>query len=99
MDGSEIYYWYIAYPHLRASVGPGTPTATTWCETTLTYTELDQSGKAVVDPQYRLRLHKNGTAMLAKYDLDDGVRADWKFTYYPTDGDQVRDNINSMVDG
>lgn len=90
VDGSEIYYWHFAYPHLRASVGPETPEASTWCETTLSYSELDLEGSPVAEPGYRLKLHKNGTEMLASYDLEEGVEANWKFTYYTDGEDEVR---------
>ncbi|GAB1311375.1 Ubiquitin 3 binding protein But2 C-terminal domain-containing protein [Madurella fahalii] len=86
VDGSEIYYWHFAYPHIRASVGPDTTEASTWCETTLSYAELDRSGAVVAEPEYRLKLHKNGTAVIASYDLEEGVEAKWKVTYY-TDGE------------
>jgi hypothetical protein len=89
VDGSEIYYWFFAYPHLRASVGPDVPEASVWCETTLSYTEYNQQGVADV-PEYRLKLHKNGTSVLAEYDLEEGVVAEWKMTYY-TDEDEVRE--------
>jgi hypothetical protein len=93
VDGSEIYYWHFAYPSLRAAVGPGTPAveASTWCETTLSYNELDTLGAPVNKPEYRLQLHKNGTAMQATYELDEGVVAKWKFTYYPAGGVPVCD--------
>ncbi|KAI0452517.1 hypothetical protein F5B21DRAFT_506216 [Xylaria acuta] len=35
-DGSEIYYWFIAYPSLRVELGK---TDSTWCETELQYTD------------------------------------------------------------
>ncbi|KAK4156096.1 hypothetical protein C8A00DRAFT_41367 [Chaetomidium leptoderma] len=81
VDGSEIYYWHFAYPHFRASVGPETPEASIWCETTLSYTELNSEGVAPEVPEYRLQLHKNGTEFLASYDLEEGVEAKWKVTY------------------
>ena len=94
VDGSEIYYWHFAYPSLRAAVGPGTAAAeaSTWCETTLSYNELDTLGAPVAKPEYRLKLHKNGTAMQATYHLDEGVVARWRFTYYPVGGPPVRDH-------
>ena len=85
VDGSEIYYWYFAYPHLRASVGPGNPSALIWCETTLSYKELDDHSAIPAEPGYRLKLHKNGTDVLASYDLEEGVEAKFRFTY-STDG-------------
>jgi hypothetical protein len=88
VDGSEIYYWHFAYPNLRTAVGAGTAESSTWCETTLSYVELDMMG--VPKSDYRLKMHKNGTAMIATYDLDDGVVAQWRFTYYPAGMDPVR---------
>ena len=92
VDGSEIYYWHFAYPSLHAAVGPGAAAAeaSTWCETTLSYNELDTLGAPLAKPEYRLKLHKNGTAMQATYELDEGVVAKWKFTYYPAGGSPVR---------
>jgi hypothetical protein len=89
VDGSEIYYWHFAYPSLRAAVGPGTVESSTWCETSLSYEELDRMRMLVPKPEYRLRMHKNGTAMIATYELEDGVMARWKFTYYPVHRDPV----------
>lgn len=96
VDGSEIYYWFFAYPHLRASVGPGTPEASVWCETTLAYTELDKDGVAPAVPGYRLKLHKNGTQVIARYDLEEGVEAKLKFTYF-TDGKEVSETKHYPV--
>ncbi|KAK4040677.1 hypothetical protein C8A01DRAFT_15470 [Parachaetomium inaequale] len=95
VDGSEIYYWHFAYPHIRLSVGPETPEASVWCETTLSYAELENSDGLVpaVEPEYRLKLHKNGTRMLANYELDEGVEARWKFTYATNGHDKIVDNI------
>lgn len=88
VDGSEIYYWYVAYPYMRASVDADNKEASVWCETTLKYTELDSTG---TKPQadYRLRLHKNGTSMIADTNLEEGVTAKWTFTYYIEDDDDV----------
>jgi hypothetical protein len=89
VDGSEIYYWHFAYPHLRASVGPEKREASIWCETTLEYTELDKDGVKPAVPGYRLKLHKNGTAVIASYELEKGVEAEWKFTYFTEGKDKV----------
>ncbi|KAK3368381.1 hypothetical protein B0H63DRAFT_497699 [Podospora didyma] len=97
VDGSEIYYWHFAYPSLRTSIEPGTPSASIWCETTLSYAELDSNMVPVAKPGYHLKLHKNGTAMLASYELDDGVEAKWTFTYFPEGKREVVDTI--IIDG
>lgn len=89
VDGSEIYYWHFAYPHIRLSVDAATPEASIWCETTLKYTELVESGEPAADPEYRLKLHKNGTLILGTYDLDEGVEAKWTFTYDTDGADKV----------
>jgi hypothetical protein len=85
VDGSEIYYWHFAYPHIHLSVDAENPEASIWCETTLKYTELMQGGEPALNAEYLLKLHKNGTQMLATYELDEGVEAKWTFTY-DTDG-------------
>ncbi|ORY09240.1 hypothetical protein BCR34DRAFT_487655 [Clohesyomyces aquaticus] len=78
MDGSEIYYWFVAYPYMRVNL---TGTTHTWCETTLEYKELaDLDGKKEGE-DYRLRLHKNGTAVIGTYELEEGVKATWSFEY------------------
>jgi hypothetical protein len=98
VDGSEIYYWFFAYPGLHASVGPGTPKSATWCETTLSYTETDLNGIPVPKPEYRLKPHKNGTAINAVYNLDAGVEAEWKVTYYTDQKAEVcRASISSTT--
>jgi len=93
VDGSEIYYWFFAYPYFKASVGGDVSKATVWCETTLQYTEFNKSKGMEASADYRLKLHKNGTAMIAVYDLEEGVKANWAFTYYPEDGDEVVDQL------
>jgi hypothetical protein len=78
MDGSEIYYWFIAYPSLRVDLAGS---KTSWCETELKYQEYKDLDQKVKAEQYRLRLHKNGTRAIATYELDAGVKATAKFTY------------------
>lgn len=58
VDGSEIYYWFIAMPSLRVDLGG---TDSTWCEAELKYTEYKDAKGEVEGHDYRLRLHKNGT--------------------------------------
>jgi hypothetical protein len=58
VDGSEIYYWFVAYPYLRAELGV---TNDTWCETELKYSEYKDVKNEVEGDDYQLRLHKNGT--------------------------------------
>jgi hypothetical protein len=73
MDGSEIYYWFVAYPFLRVDLGSGATHS--WCETELSYTEYaDLDGKEE-SADFRLRVHKNGTRVGAVYELEEGVRA------------------------
>ncbi|KAK4140168.1 uncharacterized protein C8A04DRAFT_15193 [Dichotomopilus funicola] len=87
VDGSEIYYWHFAYPAISLNVDTENPEASIWCETTLKYTELSETSTDPADPAgYRLKLHKNGTEIIANYDLEEGVEATWTFTY-DTDGD------------
>ncbi|AEO63948.1 uncharacterized protein THITE_123413 [Thermothielavioides terrestris NRRL 8126] len=94
VDGSEIYYWHFAYPHLRAAVGADKREDSVWCETTLQYTELDEHGQPPAVPGYRLKLHTNATEMIAAYDLDEGVEVNWKFTFETADGKQIVDEIS-----
>jgi hypothetical protein len=78
MDGSEIYYWFIAYPHLRVDLDGA---AHSWCETELSYQEFSDLEGKVESEDYRLRLHKNGTRVIATYDLEKGVKATFKAEY------------------
>lgn len=77
---------------MRASVtGPADGegvTNKTWCETELKYTEFErlENGTDKEAWDYRLKLHKNGTEMLATYELDEGVEANWVFRYFPGEG-------------
>jgi hypothetical protein len=82
MDGSEIYYWFIAYPHLRVNLDDNEHS---WCETELSYEEFGDLDRKTKTEDYRLRLHKNGTRVIATYDLEKGVKATFKFEY--DDGD------------
>ncbi|KAH6631226.1 hypothetical protein F5144DRAFT_531717 [Chaetomium tenue] len=93
VDGSEIYYWHFAYPHIHLNVDAANPEASIWCETTLKYTELVQSGEPADPAEYRLKLHKNGTRILANYDLEEGVEAKWTFTYDTDGADKIVDSI------
>lgn len=76
LDGSEIYYNVFAYPYMKAEIPQGEISASTWCETTLKY--IEHKGQAA---DYRLKPHKNGTFVGAVYNLDEGVKAEWTFTY------------------
>ena len=81
MDGSEIYHWFVAYPAIKAVVDEDVDEAHSWCETTINYQEYkDYKGKEVAK-DYRFRLHKNATRVISTYDLEEGVSAEWKFTY------------------
>jgi hypothetical protein len=96
VDGSEIYYWFIAYPSLRVDLAGS---QTSWCETELEYQEYSDLNQKVKADQYRLRLHNNGTKAIATYDLDAGVKATAKFTYHAGDDevpslDAHRSNTN-----
>ena len=67
---------------MNVSIPAGETSATVWCDTTLKYIEYDtyyEDHKPAA--KYRLRPHKNGTLVGAIYDLDEGVKVEWKFTY------------------
>lgn len=78
VDGSEIYYWFVAYPYLRVELGGEEHS---WCETVLAYKEFKDLDFKKESAEYRLRMHKNGTRAIATYDLDEGVEATFKFAY------------------
>ncbi|EMD92768.1 hypothetical protein COCC4DRAFT_139912 [Bipolaris maydis ATCC 48331] len=95
VDGSEIYYWFIAYPWLRVDLAAGP--RHTWCEATVAYKEYAGTTGRVEADKYRLRLHKNGTKGLLTYKLDEGVRVYWDFAYYEGEGagrKEVADTID-----
>lgn len=83
VDGSEIYYWFIAYPYLRVELGGKEHS---WCETEVKYTEYKDQLTGTKGEDYLFRLHKNGTGVIATYDLDEGVKATFKFAYDLGDG-------------
>ncbi|KAI0408264.1 hypothetical protein F4802DRAFT_551190 [Xylaria palmicola] len=85
VDGSEIYYSFIAYPALRVELGGGGGVESTWCETELQYTEYKDGAGRVEGEDYRLRLHKNGSIAVSTYDIDSGVTATFRFTYLDAD--------------
>jgi hypothetical protein len=93
VDGSEIYYWFVAYPSLRVDLSGAT---SSWCETELSYQEYKDTDAKEKADDYRLRLHKNGTRIVATYDLEDGVKANLKFTYDAGD-DEVRFPCPSLL--
>lgn len=85
VDGSEIYYWHIAYPWLRVSLKDGQED--TWCETEVQYNEYVKLGEKPLASDYRLRLHKNGTRLISTYALDAGVKATFTAEYDVGDDD------------
>ncbi|KAF2821520.1 hypothetical protein CC86DRAFT_373832 [Ophiobolus disseminans] len=89
VDGTEIYYWFVAYPHLRVSTAGETHS---WCETEVAYKEFSDLDAKVPANDYRLRLHKNGTRVIATYDLEAGTKATFKFTYEAGD-DEITDTV------
>ncbi|KAF2030785.1 hypothetical protein EK21DRAFT_100259 [Setomelanomma holmii] len=89
MDGSEIYYWFVAYPYLRVNLDEEDHV---WCETELSYIEFKDLDGKIKGDDYKLRLHKNGTRVIATYDLDEGVKATFKFTY-DTGDDEIIDTV------
>jgi hypothetical protein len=78
VDGSEIYYWFVAYPYLRVSLAGEKHS---WCETELSYKEYKDNAQKVPADDYRLRLHKNGTRVIATYDVEEGAKARLEVTY------------------
>ncbi|TGJ85029.1 hypothetical protein E0Z10_g3721 [Xylaria hypoxylon] len=82
VDGSEIYYWFIAYPSLRVELGK---TDSTWCEAELHYTEYKGLMGGIEGEDYRLRLHKNGTKVISTYDIESDVEATFSFMYLDAD--------------
>lgn len=75
---------------MLANVNAGQPESHVWCETTLKYSEYGNSPESKKETaDYNLRLHKNGTQVMAAYDIWKGTDATWKFTYYPEDDDEV----------
>ncbi|OAK97121.1 hypothetical protein IQ06DRAFT_281125 [Phaeosphaeriaceae sp. SRC1lsM3a] len=91
MDGSEIYYWFIAYPHLHVDLADND---SSWCETEISYEEYSNYADKTPSADYRLRLHKNGTRAIATYDLEKGVKATIKFEYDAGKGEEYTDVIN-----
>ncbi|CAG5178744.1 uncharacterized protein ALTATR162_LOCUS8854 [Alternaria atra] len=94
VDGSEIYYWFIAYPWMRVDLENGP--RHTWCETTLSYKEYKDVDMIAEAEDYKLRLHKNGTKGIMTYELDEGVQVYWDFAYYVGEGSgrtEVADTI------
>jgi hypothetical protein len=87
VDGSEIYYWFIAYPWLRVDLAQGHDH--TWCEATIAYKEFEDIEGKVEGDKYKLRLHKNGTKGIMTYDLEEGVTSSWNFAYQQADGKEV----------
>jgi hypothetical protein len=93
VDGSEIYYWFIAYPWLRVDLAKGQDH--TWCQATIKYTEYKDLERKDEGEDYKLRLHKNGTKGIMTYDLEEGVKAYWDFAYM--DGEKEVDTSFSRL--
>jgi hypothetical protein len=60
VDGSEIYYWFIAFPYLKVELGK---TESLYCDVELQYREYKDGPKSEEGSDYLLRMHKNGTAV------------------------------------
>lgn len=86
MDGTEVYYWFVAYPHLHVDLADND---SSWCETELSYEEYSNYDAKTPSADYRLRLHKNGTRAIATYDLEKGVSAKIEFEYDAGKGEEV----------
>jgi hypothetical protein len=91
VDGSEKYNWFEAYPFMHGMVDANKNSSHTWCISTLSYVEHnDQKDATKATEDYRLRLHKDGTEVIAHYDLDEGVQAEWYFFYIKEDYSEVQ---------
>ncbi|PVI05007.1 hypothetical protein DM02DRAFT_517539 [Periconia macrospinosa] len=95
MDGSEIYHWFVAYPKIKAKVGGDVDEAHSWCETTIAYKEFKDAYGKEPGSDYTFRLHKNDTRIISTYDLEEGVTAEWKFTYSINEKEAC---VSSIVD-
>jgi len=91
VDGSEIYYWFIAYPWMRVDLAEGHNHQ--WCEVTVGYKEYTDYANKVEAADYQLRLHKNGTQAIFTYDLEEGVTTYWDFYYKQADGTELTDTV------
>lgn len=96
VDGTEIYYNVFAYPYMNVSIPEGETSASIWCETTVKYIEYDSwsSKNPGFAADYRIRPHKNGSLAGAIYDLEEGVKAEWKFTYDTPSDKKIVDTMS-----
>lgn len=86
VEGCHTPWIWWAFPYLQASISEGSQETSTFCELTIKYREMEGSAYPQDIPldeaKYKLVMHRNGTTMEARYALDEGVSARWKFTYW-----------------
>ncbi|KAF2450402.1 hypothetical protein P171DRAFT_516287 [Karstenula rhodostoma CBS 690.94] len=75
----------------RPSVGAGVRESKTYCEMQLKWGEMKGDTYPIEIPlnqaAWKLKMHRNGTTIEAGYAIDEGVRADWRFTYWMDEAD------------
>lgn len=83
-ESTNTMIWEYAL-NLPITMGPAvwgadTSEANRWCS---------HEWKFVKTAGYRLKMHTNGTEVIARYRIGERATVTWKITYYPPDGDEV----------
>jgi hypothetical protein len=85
----STYWWYMAFPWMQAqlNVNDTSRLKRMRCEFTIQYEQVTEYGGSIpVDKRtHRLKLHKNGSLILANYRLDKDVAAEWQVRYVDLD--------------
>lgn len=100
VPGCALQWAWFSFPWLQGSISNGEvylggeKRDSTWCELKIKYQEMRGTFAPYPvkkgEEKFKLVVHANGTTVEAKYGLDEGVSALWKFTYLPIGLEQVR---------
>ncbi|KAL5371801.1 hypothetical protein DPSP01_013982 [Paraphaeosphaeria sporulosa] len=101
MPGCHTPWAWFTLPYTEASVGAGVRESKTYCELRLKWREMKGDTYPIEVPldqaAWKLKMHRNGTTMEAGYAIDEGVRADWRFTYWMDEADDNSKLVDKIV--
>ena len=95
--GNDVWFEHVKYPSVVAQVTADDTQASSWCEATLKYTEFDvrknPDDLKDTDATKNYRLRANAADhfnVIAKYDIEEGITAQWAISYKADGKDAVR---------
>jgi hypothetical protein len=84
-SSADTFWYYIAFPWMQATLDQNDPSrlAKISCNIQVGYEEVTEYGGRIKPENrtHKLRLHKNGSLVMANYKLDKNVNAEWQVRY------------------